>query len=167
MIDNRRVGPLAPEELAKFPLTPDTPVWHDGLPDWVTCAELPELAYRFSHVTPPPPPSAAAACPPPQPPAVPVIETEPIAETVIETTVTEEPVPCPPTYMTWSIVATVLCCLPIGVVGIIFASKVTTAWRMGDFRKAEKYSEWTQWCIILSISLGLLMSPIQMILGMI
>ncbi len=165
MIDNRRVGPLTFDELAAIALTADIPVWHDGLPDWTICGELPELAYRFRRPTPPPPPSVSENIRPPQPPIV--AEPEPVAETIIEATVTRESEPCPPTYMAWSIVATVLCCLPIGIVGIIFASKVTTAWRMGDLKNAEKYSEWTQWCIILSISLGLLMSPIQMMIGMI
>lgn len=166
MIDDRRTGPLTLAEATALPLTPETPVWRDGLPDWVTCSELPEMSILFhKSAAPPPPPVRTEQHMPFQPTASPVTEPAPEPQPVAEIKILETLPPCPPTYLAWSVVVTVLCCIPIGVVGIIFSSKVTNAWRTGDMEKAEKYSEWAQWCIISAIALGLLMSPVQMMLG--
>ena len=37
-----------------------------------------------------------------------------------------------------------------------------SAYYKGDIGKARRYSEWAQWCIILSIVGGLLWIPLQM-----
>jgi hypothetical protein len=42
----------------------------------------------------------------------------------------------PPNYMVWAILTTLLCCLPAGIVSIVFASQVNRKWRMGDYQGA-------------------------------
>lgn len=42
------------------------------------------------------------------------------------------PGPPPPNFLVWAIVVTVLCCLPLGVVSIVYASQVNTKWAQGD-----------------------------------
>lgn len=69
---------------------------------------------------------------------------------------------CPPTYLVWSIIVTVLCCLVGGVAAIICSTQVKSAYNRGDLKKARKMSEWAQWCIILSIVLGILWLPFQL-----
>jgi hypothetical protein len=38
----------------------------------------------------------------------------------------------PNNYFVWSILATVLCCLPLGVASIVFARQVDAKWNAGD-----------------------------------
>ncbi|MCM1338010.1 MAG: CD225/dispanin family protein [Candidatus Amulumruptor caecigallinarius] len=56
---------------------------------------------------------------------------------------------CPTTWLWQSIVVTILCCLPFGVVGIIKASQVENLWRQGRQLEAERASHaaktWTLW----------------------
>lgn len=75
----------------------------------------------------------------------------------------EEKEVCPKTWLTESILATLFCCLPFGVVGIINASKVTTFYANGLVDKARKASadaeKWTKiafWCGIIYL-LGVLL----------
>lgn len=53
----------------------------------------------------------------------------------------------PKNYMVWAILATVLCCLPLGIVSIIFASGVNSKWEAGDVEGAwaasKKAKTWT------------------------
>ena len=37
--DGLQRGPFTIEELADMNLTPDTPVWYEGLDNWITAAE--------------------------------------------------------------------------------------------------------------------------------
>lgn len=75
--------------------------------------------------------------------------------------------PCPPTNLAWAIIVTVLCCQLFGIVAIVYAAQVRSKYDMGQYDKAEKYSERAAlWCQ-LAIALGLVwitfysvMSPI-------
>lgn len=48
--------------------------------------------------------------------------------------------PKPDSNLVWGILTTILCCLPFGVVSIVYASKVDSAWRLGQQEEAEDYS---------------------------
>lgn len=56
---------------------------------------------------------------------------------------------CPTTWLWQSIVVTILCCLPFGIVGIVKASQVESLWRQGRQLEAERASRaaktWTLW----------------------
>ncbi len=41
-----------------------------------------------------------------------------------------------PDYLVWAILETVLCCLPCGIVGIVYAAKANNAKLSGDFQSA-------------------------------
>jgi hypothetical protein len=47
----------------------------------------------------------------------------------------------PPNYLVWSILSTILCCLPLGVVSIVFSTQVNTKWALGDVAGAQDASE--------------------------
>ena len=54
-----------------------------------------------------------------------------------------------PNYLVHSILATVLCCLPAGIVGIVYASQVNGKLAAGDYAGAKKSSDQAKlWCII-------------------
>ncbi len=48
---------------------------------------------------------------------------------------------CPPTYLVWSILATVLCCIPVGIVAIVYSSKVRKYYDQNEFLKAKRASD--------------------------
>lgn len=43
---------------------------------------------------------------------------------------------CPKTWMAESILVTVFCCLPFGIAGIVFASKVSSLYAAGNYEAA-------------------------------
>lgn len=52
------------------------------------------------------------------------------------------PIPLiPSNFLLPSILATIFCCLPFGIVGIINALKVNEAYNMGNYTAAKDYSE--------------------------
>lgn len=54
-----------------------------------------------------------------------------------------------PNYLWQSIVVTVLCCLPLGVPAIVYASKVNNALMQGNQQAAKQASDSAKmWCII-------------------
>ncbi|WP_462358335.1 CD225/dispanin family protein [Phocaeicola coprocola] len=55
---------------------------------------------------------------------------------------------CPKTWMTESILVTLFCCLPFGIVGIINASKVSSLYTQGNYAASLQASinakKWTK-----------------------
>jgi hypothetical protein len=56
----------------------------------------------------------------------------------------------PPNHLVWAILSTVLCCLPLGIASIVFASQVNGKWAAGDVagarassEKAKKFAIWS------------------------
>jgi hypothetical protein len=186
-------GPHAPEEL-KGLIAPQTLVWFEGLPDWQPAGEVSELRTLFAPAAPPPPnpamyqPSAPMA-PPPQSPAYhsnpnpapsyppnyggtpPQFHQQPGMH--------QPPRNQPPmgggqkppkTWLTESILATILCCLPLGIVGILNATKVEAKFNAGDIEGAMKASaDAAKWTKIAAIAGGavLLIYIIMMAAGVV
>lgn len=147
-INNQRIGPLTLEQLRTMPLTPETLVWHTGLPAWVKAKEMAELTDLFA----PRPPQIR----PPQPP-----QTTPSAPAR-----TRGPMPpMPPTYLGWSIAALVLCCMIPAIVAIVYASKVSSRYSEGDYEGAQKASDTAEIWLITSLTLGLMSIPFWIILS--
>ena len=190
IIDNSHAGPFTAGQLADMKITPDTLIWHEGLTDWTPARDIASLAQLFASPSDASDCAVDRETPEVEIPAETEIEIEVSANP--HEPQAQEPVPgsqpyepyqpygqpgpqpysqpmmqipaqeCPPTYLAWSIAATILCCLIFGVAGIICSTQVKSAWQRGDMRKARRMSEWAQWCIILSIVGGLLWIPLQM-----
>lgn len=62
----------------------------------------------------------------------------------------------PNNYLVLAIICTVCCCLPAGVVSIIYAAKVNEAYARGDYELAEKSSKNAKTWGIVGISIGAL-----------
>ncbi|MBO8477576.1 MAG: CD225/dispanin family protein [Bacteroidetes bacterium] len=62
----------------------------------------------------------------------------------------------PSTYMALSIIVTILCCAPFGILGIIYASKVDSCWSAGLFREARENSRRARNWSLLGIGLCVL-----------
>lgn len=68
----------------------------------------------------------------------------------------------PQTYLVWSVVMTVLCCLPAGIAAIIFSSQVSSRYYAGDLDGAKRASERAQVWIIVSFVLGVLANTLYL-----
>lgn len=70
---------------------------------------------------------------------------------------TGEVPPMKPANWLWqSIVATLLCCLPFGVVGIIFAAKVDSLYNSGRYAESVKASKNAKTWTLVAVGAGLL-----------
>jgi hypothetical protein len=131
----QQLGPFEESELPSHGLTASTMVWREGMPDWEAASQVPEL----SHLLPPSqqPPSYQ-----PQPGYGP-----------------QQPYgarpPMPDTYLVWAILATLLCCLPFGIVSIVKASQVSTLYYQGNYAEARAASRAARnWAIASAVSSG-------------
>lgn len=46
----------------------------------------------------------------------------------------------PPSYLALAIISTILCCLPLGIVSIVYATKVNSAYEDGNYDEANSAS---------------------------
>jgi hypothetical protein len=56
----------------------------------------------------------------------------------------------PPNYLVWAILTTIFCCLPLGIVSIVYSTQVNSKWATGDVigaqeasAKARTFAIWT------------------------
>lgn len=139
-----RHGPFSVEELRQHNLKPETPVWKEGLPDWVPANTLADLQVLFD--------SSAAFTPPVAAPGNPMAYTPPPKNWLIE-----------------SILVTIFCCLPLGIVGIIHATKVESLWNTGQHDAAIKSSQDAAKWVKIGFFVGLavyILYGLLMVLGM-
>ncbi len=61
----------------------------------------------------------------------------------------------PPNYLVWAILTTILCCLPFGIVSIIYAAQVNSKWTVGDFDGAKSSSKNAKTWAWVSFGVGL------------
>jgi hypothetical protein len=66
---------------------------------------------------------------------------------------------CPSTNLVWAIISTILCCIPFGIVAILYSRKVAKTFEAGDFAKAKKYSNLSQNWTIAAFSVGVVVNP--------
>ncbi len=61
----------------------------------------------------------------------------------------------PDNFMAWAILSTIFCCLPFGIVSIVYASKVNGLWYAGEYEEARiaasKARTWFWWAFILGM----------------
>ncbi len=159
---NTKVGPFTLDALKKEAITPDTSVHYSGLPDWVPARTLPELQALFTapaneessynrrepnYNTS----SSHSASPQSTPPAQTAFESAGNSSSSTSYNPNSQRPPMPDNYLVWGILVTILCgCgMPLGIVSIINASKVGSAYAAGDYVGAEKASKdakkWAIW----------------------
>lgn len=160
--DDKQCGPYTLEQLMEMDLHQGTPVWRQGLADWLPLSKIQEM-----DMTP------ATACDTIVNETI--IETSPIQQPVICVPAGEIPPgyvaiageqKCPPTYLVWSIIATVLFFLPLGVCAIFTSTKVKKYYEAGDYAKASRMSERTALFVILSLVAFLIWMPFQVVISM-
>lgn len=74
--------------------------------------------------------------------------------------------PMPPTYLVWSVIITLVCCLIPGVVAIIYSANVSSKYYAGDIEGAKRASRNAQiWCIV-SIVAGIIWATLYLPLSL-
>src|SRR5215203_5266039 len=100
------------------------------------------LATTTPHsYTPPPPPSSQTSYTPPRPPGGGSFGAPPPGEAI-------------PNYLIQSIVVTLCCCLPLGVVAIVFAAQVNSKLAAGDIAGAREASAKAKMFCWIALGLG-------------
>jgi hypothetical protein len=62
------------------------------------------------------------------------------------------PPPHIPNHLVWAILTTLFCCLPAGVVSIVYAAQVNGKIQVGDYETAKKYSDRARtWAIVSAV----------------
>lgn len=151
--DGQQNGPISTEQLKNQEINKDTLVWSEGMSQWMKAGEVADLEFLFI----PTPPSVHPV--PPTPPSIQPIS--PVSPTPQPASASQ----CPENYMVFSILTTILCCLPAGIAAIIYSSKVDKAWAQGNKDEAKKNSEQAKlWCII-SLAVGIIVFVISFIAG--
>lgn len=145
-----KFGPYTKEELREMNIAPHTLIWFQGLSEWRPANTFPELHEVYMSSTPPPVTKTSRS-----------FNDQGINISQPYNINNQQP---PKTWLVESILATLFCCLPLGIVGIVNASKVESRFNMGDFEGANKASaeagKWTK----LSLGIGLVVIVIYMIL---
>ena len=66
----------------------------------------------------------------------------------------------PPNYLVWAILATIFCCLPLGIASIVFAAQVNSKYSSGDTAGARASSEKAKmfaiWSAVVGVVIGAL-----------
>lgn len=184
--DGVQQGPLSLDQLRDLGVKPEAYVWCTGMPDWLPVSQVPEVAALVVKPEPAAPvadePIAVADEPAApvvaqqmpelpeaaqQPAAMPAMPAQQPAQPMPQQPAPQQPMPeMPPTNIGWAIGATLLCCIPLGIVAIIYSNKVSTSYYNGDMRAAEHYSEVSAWWCIATIVLGIISQPFITLLSM-
>lgn len=126
--NGEKIGPFdLPQLRASFSaghLAAGDLAWKEGLPSWVTLAQLLSV--------------------PPEPSQVYTAAEKPII--IVK----------PPSHLVGAIIATLLCCMPFGIVTIIYAAQVDSKFNAGDYVGAQNASSTAKTWLVVSIVLGLL-----------
>lgn len=139
--DQQQYGPVSADQIrqwiAEGRANGQTLVSAEGSAEWKPLESFPEFAEALRQHTPPPP--AASTLPPAGMAAGMGL-----------------PQPHVPNYLVQSILVTLCCCLPFGIVAIIYAAQVNTKLGAGDIAGATAASRSARlWCWI-SLACGLL-----------
>ena len=71
-----------------------------------------------------------------------------------------EPRPDVPNHLVWAILATIFCCVPTGIVSIVYAAQINGMLNAGDYEGARRASDSARTWAIVSVALGLVVSVI-------
>lgn len=155
IIDGKAQGPYGVDDMIRRGVTPTTPVWRQGMTEWVPAGSVRDLAgyfsvneayhsQQFEYSTPPPSPADPAA-------------RQSCGSFERHTAnCNNDRSPMPSTYLGWNIAAAVLCCIPTGIIGVIYSSMTRNRYDQGDYAGARDASKWASVWLILSVVLGLI-----------
>ena len=78
----------------------------------------------------------------------------------------QQPGGAPPSNnLVWAILTTIFCCLPFGVVSIVFAAQVNSKWQSGDYAGAQDSANKAKTWAMVSAGIGIVAIIINIILA--
>lgn len=66
----------------------------------------------------------------------------------------------PNNYLVWSILVTIFCCIPFGIVAIVKSSQVNGLWAQGRYAEAQASADAAKKWVIWSVVVGLIVNAI-------
>lgn len=140
--NNQQLGPVSEEQMKTMLRSASLPgsslVWKEGMTDWKPVSEIPELSIALTVTAPAaytPPASNPYASPQSQP-ARSYAPQAPMGPPINAGGI-----------LAFAICTTVLCCLPFGVAGIVYAAQINTKLTAGDYlgaaEAAKKAKMWS------------------------
>ncbi len=150
VVDGKPAGPFDIAQLAEQGIKGKDLVWKEGLSEWVaaeTIDELQAVLYGAQQTaTTPPPTNTDGTIVPPAPPVPPMLQ----PSNPQLSYQASQPMGLPPkNWLVESILVTLFCCLPFGIVGIIKASNVSSLWAAGRVEESQRASsEAKKWTLI-------------------
>lgn len=138
-----RQGPVTAEQIKalflQHQVSVETLVWRQGMADWMP---LGAVSTELGVHLPPPPPGSHSN--PYAQPAAAVMHADAL--------------PPIPTHLVWGILSTLLCCWPLGVVSIVYATRVEPRRIAGDLAGARAASRaaglWALWSCLSLVLIG-------------
>ena len=175
--NQKPVGPFEVSELIAHGIKGEDLVWTEGYETWVPASTVSEIAaaieasntqdeqYKEAAIPQLPPEinGQPEGCPPP-PPFQAQYQAQP-QPNMNNNVVNQLP---PKSWLVESILVTLLCCLPFGIVGIINAANVNGQWQAGQYEQAQKSSDNAKkWTIIGAVCglIGVIISVIFTVVG--
>ena len=153
---NEQRGPVDASQLSTYGVNANTMVWTEGMPQWAPASKVPELRPFLAPAVPQPAPP-----PTPQPAPQPVSQPAPQpAYAAPQQSAPQTATQKPGNNMALAVLTTVLCCLPLGIVSIVYAQKVDGLYFAGDYAGALEASKnarkWAIIGMITGIAVGIL-----------
>lgn len=151
----QRMGPFTVDELKQQDIDRQTWIWFEGLEKWTRLNEITELIEVWSTLPPPVKSGyeSSNSYQAPPPPPNPSYGQQNTSYGQQNTSYGPQNVkqhlsqPMPKSWLTESILVTLLCCLPFGIAGIVNASKVESRYHAGDvdgaYRASAEAKKWT------------------------
>jgi predicted secreted protein len=76
----------------------------------------------------------------------------------------------PNSHLVWSILVTLFCCLPFGIVAIVKSSQVNGLWAQGRYAEAQASADsarkWVIWSVVVGLVVGIIYAIIAIAGGM-
>ena len=181
--DGTRIGPLEAEELLKHGLRAETLVWRQDLPQWVAASQVPELKTLLNTATIEPPippcqPNTSQQKPLEQPnlnaPFGQIPNNNFLGQSAPSQNFNQAPQTAPfgnqqsvstrpDNYMVWAILSALFCCVPFGIVSIVYASKVNDLWGQGKVVEAKSASDNARMWMLIGAGCGLFINMIAIL----
>lgn len=153
-LNGNQQGPYTLDELSQMPISASTPVWYDGLPQWMPAGEAPVTAGLFARPAQDRPLHSHNDA------------TAISADASLHSAPTREAdgPACPPTYIGLGIFI-LLCRFPIGgIFSLLLSSMTSRSYDDGDYPRALRLSQYNEWVIMLSFAIAGLWMPLAFIL---
>lgn len=155
--DGQQHGPYPRAELLRLltngTVNPRDYVWTEGMPEWQPANEVPGLIRAETLAQPGPPATDAGA------------DEGPVTPEIVTATPPSQQIP---NYLPWAIVVTLCCCIPGGIVAIVYSTQATAHAKRGDWdaarAAAEKAKLWLIWSAVLG-AIASLVGPLLSLLG--